>query len=187
LFKFRRCYCWLSFLTSSYAESRWIRGDHVIWSPVFYWIIRIIVDIFADMFELAMGTNLSETQRNELENWQMKKLDGACTLPDSGWLVSRSTVSFSQDLGNVTRMMEGSVLTFMIPQKLLSVLSFWRVYVPLQTANWLIRFCNIWGPTNWMWSLHLLICKLNIEFNWFFLQVIPERMPDCSYFLQGAS
>jgi hypothetical protein len=76
------------------------------------------------MFELAMGTNLSETQRNELENWQMKKLDGACTLPDSGWLVSRSTVSFSQDLGNVTRMMEGSVLTFMIPQKLLSVLSF---------------------------------------------------------------
>jgi hypothetical protein len=76
------------------------------------------------MFELAMGTNLSETQRNELENWQMKKLDGACTLPDSGWLVSRSTVSFSQDLGNVTRMMEGSVLTFTIPQKLLSVLSF---------------------------------------------------------------
>jgi hypothetical protein len=76
------------------------------------------------MFELAMGTNLSETQRNELENWQMKKLDGACTLPDSGWLVSRSTVSFSQDLGNVTRMMEGSVLTFTIPQKLLSVLNF---------------------------------------------------------------
>jgi hypothetical protein len=76
------------------------------------------------MFELAMGTNLSETQRNELENWQMKKLDGACTLPDSGWLVSRSTVSFSQDLGNVTRMMEGSVLTFMIPQRLLSVPSF---------------------------------------------------------------
>lgn len=74
------------------------------------------------MFELATETNLSETQRNELGNWQLKKLDGACTLPDSGWLVSRSTVSFSQDLGNVTRM-EGSVLTFMIPQKLLSVLS----------------------------------------------------------------
>lgn len=74
------------------------------------------------MSESAMVTNLSETQRNELENWQVKKLDGACTLPDSGWLESRSIVSFSQDLGNVTRM-EGSVLTFMIPQKLLSVLS----------------------------------------------------------------
>lgn len=69
-----------------------------------------------------MVTNLSETQRNELENWQMKKLDGACTRPDSGWLESRSIVSFSQDLGNATRM-EGSVLIFTIPQKLPSVLS----------------------------------------------------------------
>lgn len=85
-------------------------------------IIQIIVNIFADMSQLAMETNLSETQRNEFENWQMKKLDGACTLPDSGWLVSRNTASFSQDLGNVTRM-EGSALTFTIPRKLLSVLS----------------------------------------------------------------
>jgi len=68
-----------------------------------------------------MVTSLSETQENELENWQMKKLDGACTLPDSGWLES-SIVSFLPDLGNVKRM-EGSVLIFMILQKLLSVLS----------------------------------------------------------------
>lgn len=74
------------------------------------------------MSELATETNLSETQRKEFENWQMKKLDGACIQPDNGWLVSRSIVSFSQDLGNVTRM-EGSVLTFTILQKLLSVLS----------------------------------------------------------------
>jgi len=74
------------------------------------------------MYELEMVTSLSETQRNELENWQMKKLDGACTQPDSGWLESRNIVSFLPDLGNVKRM-EGSVLIFMILQKLLSVLS----------------------------------------------------------------
>jgi len=73
------------------------------------------------MYELEMVTSLSETQRNELENWQMKKLDGVCTPPDSGWLES-SIVSFLPDLGNVKRM-EGSVLIFMILQKLLSVLS----------------------------------------------------------------
>ena len=118
------------------------------------------------MSELAMVTSLSETQRNELENWQMKKLDGACTLPDSDWRESRSIVSFLLDLGNVTRM-EGSVLIFMIPQKSLSVLSSWMVYVLLPTANWHIRFF-IYGVLQIEYGLlHLLIC-LKSEVNWFF-------------------
>ena len=113
-----------------------------------------------------MVTSLSETQRDELENWQMKKLDGACTLPDSDWRESRSIVSFLLDLGNVTRM-EGSVLIFMIPQKSLSVLSSWMVYVLLPTANWHIRFF-IYGVQQIEYGLmHLLIC-LKSEFHWFF-------------------
>ena len=96
----------------------------------------------------------------------MKKLDGACTLPDSDWRESRSIVSFLLDLGNVTRM-EGSVLIFMIPQKSLSVLSSWMVYVLLPTANWHIRFF-IYGVLQIEYGLlHLLIC-LKSEVNWFF-------------------
>lgn len=75
------------------------------------------------MSELAMVISLSETQRSELVYWRMKKLDGVYTQPDSGWHESRSIVSFLLDSGNVIRM-TGSVPIFMIPQKLLSVLSF---------------------------------------------------------------
>jgi hypothetical protein len=71
-----------------------------------------------NMFGSGMVTSLSEIQRNELVCWQMRKSDGACTMPGCGWLKRRSTASFSQDLGNATKMTE-NVPMFMIPRKLL--------------------------------------------------------------------
>jgi hypothetical protein len=53
----------------------------------------------------------------------VKKYDGVCTLQDHDWPESESTVNFSQDLENATKMM-GNVLSFMIPPKLLSAQSF---------------------------------------------------------------
>jgi hypothetical protein len=53
----------------------------------------------------------------------VKKFDGVCTPQDHDWLERESTVSFSQDLGNATKMME-NVPSFMIPPKLQSAQSF---------------------------------------------------------------
>lgn len=93
----------------------------------------------ADMFGLAMVTSLSEIQRNEHVYWQVRKLDGVCILPGFGWQESGSTVSFLQDLGNAIKMMENVPIS-MTPPRLLSAQSFWMGYVPIPTANWLIRF-----------------------------------------------
>ena len=86
------------------------------------------------MFELAMATSLLEIQRNALVFWQMRKFGGVCTLPGYDWLKSGSTVNFSQDLENATKIM-GSVSIFMIPPKLLYAQNFSRVYVQIPTAN----------------------------------------------------
>lgn len=68
------------------------------------------------MYELAMATSLLEIQRSALVFWQVRRLGGVCTLPDYDWQKSESTVNFSQDSGNATKMM-GSVPIFMIPPK----------------------------------------------------------------------
>jgi hypothetical protein len=90
--------------------------------------------MLADMFGLAMVTNLLEIQRNEHVYWQVRKLDGVCILPDFGWQESGSTVSFLQDLGNAIKVM-GNVPIFTTPPRLLSAQSFCMVYVPILTAN----------------------------------------------------
>lgn len=91
------------------------------------------------MFGSEMVTSLSEILRNELVCWQMRKSDGACTMSGCGWLKRRNTASFSQDLGNATKMTE-NVPMFMTPQKLQSAPNFWMDCVPMQIANWLTRF-----------------------------------------------
>lgn len=80
------------------------------------------IPILADMCGLEMVISLLEIQRNELAYWQVKELDGVCTLPDSGWQKNGNTASFSHDLGSVTRMME-NVPIFMTPPKLQSAQS----------------------------------------------------------------
>lgn len=90
--------------------------------------------MLADMFGLAMVTNLLEIQRNEHVYWQVRKLDGVCILPDFGWQESGSTVSFLQDLGNAIKVM-GNVPISTTPPRLLSAQSFCMVYVPILTAN----------------------------------------------------
>lgn len=112
----------------------WIYFYSTFWRPQLnIWIY------FADMFGLEMVTSLSEIQRNELVCWRMRKSDGACTMSGCGWLKRRSTASFSQDLGNATKMTE-NVPMFMTLQKLQSAPNFWMDYVPMQIANWLTRF-----------------------------------------------
>lgn len=105
-------------------------------------------------------------------------------MPDCGWLERGNTVSSSRGLENVTRMTE-NVLILTIALKSRFAQNFWRVHVRISTANWPIRCITFLID-----SRRLIEWIISRRFGFTFIvfsemQAIPERMQDCSYFLQG--
>lgn len=87
-----------------------------------------------DMLRLETAINWSGIQKEEHAYWQVRKFDGVCTLQDSVWLRSGSTVNFSQDLVNVTKKVASALIFTTLP-RLQSAQNFLTVYVLTQAAN----------------------------------------------------
>lgn len=87
-----------------------------------------------DTLRLEMAINWSEIQKDEHAYWPMRKFDGVCTLQDSVWLRSGSTVNFSQDLANVTKKVASALIFTTLP-RLQSAQNFLMVYALTQAAN----------------------------------------------------
>ena len=116
----------------------------------------------------------------------MRKFGGVCIQLDLDMQKDNNIAYSSQDLVNVTRRKVNAHI-FMILRKLLCARSFWKEHARELIVYFLIRwtlFCTI------TWFFMVLLNNYfnesypSIQFGlkW---QVIPERMPDCSFFLEG--
>lgn len=159
-------------------------------------VLNLCIWKIADMLGLGMGISLLEIQRNGPAYWQTRKFAGVCMLPDFGWQKRGNIVNFLQDLEGATRIVENA-LTFTTRPRLQFVRSFWRAYVQMLTANWPTRFTFpiftlkifdtvlFFAPNSDAFGLSMLFSFAYFLHGYLYLQVIPERMPDCSYYLQG--